>query len=818
MVNEELYIIVNGERKKLDLPSPSGITLNFVSNLFNDLSKINSSYSYTFKLPRTANNVRVLELVDDVRADGRFTRIKNEAEFIYNGVPLLKSASLYVSEVTGNDISAVMTWGVNKGLQEITRLDISLNELGNHLSDGDYDYIGDRNSENEKDKVVFVGGDFTRSEDYNPTQPYFKSVHSGGYDWIHSNYGYYVESNSDVLLRNKSMQISVDDEIPTECHINYQGGNTFKYRMTYAYPAPVIPVPFIVNTIAKIYGLNFDFDGDLYNSLCVPLVANKISDAMSRLNYVSLTFDDYVLGAPHGIDGVLVPHGRIVNNYPNINAVSNITYEAHDSSSSILYSGVNDIKVAGIKGVMVVDYGWADMQRCEFKYRIAGNLIIEVQKDTSLVFDDDNAPRIFLRGRTYASDTYADLGELKPVRVDSYFEGGLLYNRLVFNFNPEDGFDYFESEVSYRTGLLMFLAYGKDGDYGFYRRVTSISGSLKVYGIITNYAFDCHINLFKNLPDISCLDFIKSICYALGGYPYQEGNVVKIQKYSNIIEAIKTGDIKDWSGKITHANGTNAENFSFTLADATDLTLAKKNYFLMKNDEVDEYGNEKKNDKREDAYAHGYTCIKVDNDLLDECQTIFTFPFYGGFLWQKDYYYYSHYRQHINGYPLNYAFTGNGQDMWRIAARGVSGTVYRYTCNEAKPMLGVITTPVRLYEYEDVIEDEEQQDGTVIQVSHREKTGEYEDYLNIDIWNCEKNMNQQMLQALLGNSCLVKEDMRLSVVDLATLDIEKPVYLEKYNSYFAIKTIEVGSDGISKVELIRIPPEILYHQMPDNNN
>lgn len=44
---EELYIIKDEERHKLDLNCPSGITLNFKSNLFGDLSKISASYSYT---------------------------------------------------------------------------------------------------------------------------------------------------------------------------------------------------------------------------------------------------------------------------------------------------------------------------------------------------------------------------------------------------------------------------------------------------------------------------------------------------------------------------------------------------------------------------------------------------------------------------------------------------------------------------------------------------------------------------------------------------------------------------------------------------
>ena len=188
MVKEELYIIVDGERKQLDLLSPSGITLNFVSNLFNDLSKINASYSYTFKLPRTANNVRVLEIVDDVRADGKFTRIKNDAEYVYDGVSLFSNANMYISGVDKDSISAVLTWNVNKGLQELEKHNMSLQELGNHRQEGEYDYVGDEASGYEKDKVVKVAGwennwlTFNKMSEYNPTYPAFRSLHNAAQD------------------------------------------------------------------------------------------------------------------------------------------------------------------------------------------------------------------------------------------------------------------------------------------------------------------------------------------------------------------------------------------------------------------------------------------------------------------------------------------------------------------------------------------------------------------------------------------------------------------------------------------------------------
>ena len=95
MIKEELYIIKDGEKYNLDLPTPSGITLKWVSNLFSDISKLTCSYSYTFKLPMTANNRRVLNIADDIRHSSVFARISVDAEFYINGVCLCPNANLH---------------------------------------------------------------------------------------------------------------------------------------------------------------------------------------------------------------------------------------------------------------------------------------------------------------------------------------------------------------------------------------------------------------------------------------------------------------------------------------------------------------------------------------------------------------------------------------------------------------------------------------------------------------------------------------------------------------------------------------------------
>lgn len=128
MINEELYIYINGNRERLDLKTPSGITLSYESNLFNALDKVNCSRSYTFNLPRTRNNIRVLGMLDDIRAVGARIGERYKAEFIVNGVDLCPNANIYISEFKGT-YSAVMTWGVVEGLKELQSAKVNISDL-----------------------------------------------------------------------------------------------------------------------------------------------------------------------------------------------------------------------------------------------------------------------------------------------------------------------------------------------------------------------------------------------------------------------------------------------------------------------------------------------------------------------------------------------------------------------------------------------------------------------------------------------------------------------------------------------------------------
>lgn len=127
--------------QRVDLNEPSGIQLNFKSNMFGDLSKVTCSHSYTFKLPMTVNNRRIFDYAEDIRHQSGMIRKRITASYSQNGINLFQNANLYIESI-GSSYNAVMTWDVIGGLTALKDNDISLRELPNSNVETDFGFPG----------------------------------------------------------------------------------------------------------------------------------------------------------------------------------------------------------------------------------------------------------------------------------------------------------------------------------------------------------------------------------------------------------------------------------------------------------------------------------------------------------------------------------------------------------------------------------------------------------------------------------------------------------------------------------------------------
>ena len=60
------------------------------------------------------------------------------------------------------------------------------------------------------------------------------------------------------------------------------------------------------------------------------------------------------------------------------------------------------------------------------------------------------------------------------------------------------------------------------------------------------------------------------------------------------------------------------------------------------------------------------------------------------------------------------------------------------------------------------------------------------------------------LQRIVETPVLVEAVVRLNDLDLAMLDLRRPVYLQQLGHYYAIKIVQANQNGLCKVELLQL--------------
>lgn len=727
---EELYVIVDDQRHKLDLNTPSGITLNYVSTLFGDLSKVDASYSYTFKLPATRNNRQVLEMADDIRTDSSFARRKVPAEYYRNGVMLFREANLYVIRFAEDTFECVFTWNVVSGLQELYKHDISIIDLSNDLEEGEYDYYfdGDSHQEDEKDILVYIG-QFTNAESVDDDTRIVNTAHNAGMMVFSPSGGvYYDRARYNSLVR------------PDFIRYNTKTGKIEMYETGafYACPPPVVMASYILTMIEKHYGLTFDFRNDeLFKTLCVPLIKKAQSEPLISQNYVYLPNVAWYADSKLFFKDVEV-HNRCKRNEITVSFEKD--YDFGDAHSVFVIPPQHAMNFDGLDND---------------KLYIGGSLefgaVFESYEDTPVLIVEQ-----LVNGEAY------EVG-----RVNGRYEDRTLM--VHFNFEPENNGSHFELDVTRGYKRIRFRIVGKDDNSVELRG--GMRSNLRIYRGYDDYSIDMWTNVFHNLPDISCSDFLKAIFMTLGGYPVVSGNRIGLIKFSDMEHNLKSHIVSDWSAFLL-SESSEGRSVDYS-SESFGSDYAKTNYFLMKNEEVDDFGARKDNQYLEKWYKQNYGRMTIYSDLLDEFSVIYTSPFYGAF---------------IRNEKCN-AITGNTQDYY------LTEDTITYTANEASPMLAVLTKDVPSYLYNSARPDEEATRSS--------------DLCGIKIWQFEEeiatNPRYAFLCRVLSRPSVLTINMNIPETELLNIDYAKPVYIGKFNTFFAILNIECHDDGISKATLIKIP-------------
>ena len=280
-------------------------------------------------------------------------------------------------------------------------------------------------------------------------------------------------------------------------------------------------------------------------------------------------------------------------------------------------------------------------------------------------------------------------------------------------------------------------------------------------------------DVFSNLPDISCLEFMKSLFYVMGAFPglSRDGEIIPL-RYSTIRRNISNGNTADWSEKITSAVHENPEKIAFKVSG-----FGQNNYFLLKNDDLDQTEPE----EGEDVYETGKMKIVCDNNSLERNKTIIQIPWFGPYL--------------KSGKCPSLA---TEKDM---KYQEFDPNDYKYSNCEAKPALGLIVPGA-----EGTYNSSYDSSGNLLSATYT-PNGTYRMFMIVlnpfrDVYESD---DYDYLQEIVYHPYIITESFRLDEFDLRDLDFTRPVYLEKYNAYFAIVSIQRDASGKCKCELIKLP-------------
>lgn len=862
-MKEELYIIIDEERRQLDLPSPSNITLKWTSNLFNDISKLTCSYSYTFNLPMTANNRRALSLVDDIRHSNSLIGKVVQAEFFVNGVCLCPNANLYVEEISSS-YKCVMTWKVLKAFSELknnSKSLIDLASLGSITWGGSETYGGNDESTSNMDAVVYPDYDAgVPHEDGTPPPPcvpVYKLI-----QMINSAYG--VKFNIGTLM-SKGMGMKPLMYLNNK---NYYGKRVYDDYVSNG----VIPLVNIQTysekfTIRGVYGMGSHTMKKKYLEYTQKWdVAVRGTGSSSHPyyllhwgviegEYTSLTNQDSEQLQATYVEPETIAVGIPVFQRFNGNSyIKPIFCYQHDTGLSLFnlkkgeraeitreqelgvsfrwytrtYAGVEQIVDSFSQEEGEAWTTWADLIEntspntaystrgrdagsnigivgfyTQNGFTLKGSCTLHIAKaavDAGRV-DVSTYMWICLAAKKSDSDepeavTEKDINEYAGFQstdipaydaaTDTYvchFDFGASYDarKIEISSNDEEEFEgyiflpYFPDDHKKEVTTTTTDEDGTetetteevldlvDGDlYIEDLAITEIVPNIEVTTL------PAPIKITQCLPDMTCFNFMKSVFYMNGAMPRLEkdGETISAMYYKQLRDRVNDGEALDWSRKILSTNGEMADKINFHPSK-----FAQKNYFEMS---VSSREEDEDDEEEMDIFADGYGTVVADDKTLDDETTVFQSAFYPAFI------------QNLR-YPA--IKVGNTCKIWEGD---------KSLAEDAHAIYGLMV--YRMLDSE--IEDSSflRPDMTGIDDVHKR--------MNVFSPFDDENMFEELfgyLQTILNDYKLVKEKFMLTEFDLRDFDESMPVYLDKYNSYFAVSTIQRAATGICTVELVKLP-------------
>lgn len=530
---EELYIIDNGKRLRVDLSIPSGITLNFKSNIFGDLSKITCSYTYTFKLPLTANNRRVLDNADDVRCISNKIRRRLRAEYLQDGIPLFANANLYI-ESTDTCFNAVMTWGVISGFQTLKDDDISIRKLPLEA------------------KPIF-GPCNAKIDEYTNTADYVQPLYNAGLTYISDN-GWKDQYNTYSVFPLPAIPVYRLIQL-----INTQYGTKFKLGSEYSYGDTTENHKIISLGVIPCVNVDQQPEGETEKSVLETNIGCYMKGPYAGIEHIltGATND----AAPTDSRFSLVKDGNGFTIGIKVTSDAALSFEVDGCIYAKFTHEPNQYKGQGR-----VDMGAPDTTgitpKLTFYYTTNGTSAASITSIEGRFSWDNNWCWIFDFSKERGRD------------------------RLSINVPPNATvFCAIEAEanalqMSSSTIYKLIRFYEKvDPNNIQWNKPEASAGAIQM-------------DLMSNLPDISCMTLMKALFFMLGAFPSinSAGEIIPVY-YTALRDNIIAGNAVDWSQKMTTEYSALPAKMTYSVSG-----FGQRNFYMMKNDNADGEGGEDETD------------------------------------------------------------------------------------------------------------------------------------------------------------------------------------------------------------------------------
>lgn len=530
---EELYIIDNSKRLRVDLSIPSGITLNFKSNIFGDLSKITCSYTYTFKLPLTANNRRVLDNADDIRSESNMIRRRLKCEYIQNGIPLFSNANLYIDS-TESCFNAIMTWDVISGFQTLKDDDISIREL-------------------PLDAKPIFGPCNAKIDEYSNIADYVQPLYNAGLTYISEN-GWKDQPN------------------------------------TYSvFPLPAIPVYRLIELINTKYGTKFKlgseyFYGDVTDNHevislgVIPCVnVDQQPEGETEKSVLETYIGCYMKGPYAGIEHILT---GATNDAAPTDSRFSLVKDSNGFTIGIKVTSDAELSFE-VDGCIYAKFTHEPNQY-EGRGRVEMGAPDSSGITPKLTFyyttsETGAASITSVDGRFSWDDNWCWMFDFSNERGRDRLSINVPPNATVFcAIEAETNALQMSSSTIYK--IISF--YEKVGANSIqWNRPEASAGSIQM-------------DLMSNLPDISCMTLMKALFFMLGAFPsINSAEEIIPVYYTALRDNIIAGNAVDWSKKMTTEYSALPAKTTYSVSG-----FGQRNFYMMKNDNADGEGGEDETD------------------------------------------------------------------------------------------------------------------------------------------------------------------------------------------------------------------------------